>query len=163
MEEFMKNTSGQIKTLEHQMGQLATTVGQQHQKGKLPSTTETNPIEHCKAIQLCSGTSYEGPRKPLEHDDNVSEKDEDEERTPSRKDEEGKGMMKNEEEEEEELELAKEDEEDKGMGTERERKKEQEEMNEKTKKDESTPQVPKWKLARDLKEKRSDEVECDEW
>ncbi|KAL8483168.1 hypothetical protein ACS0TY_026012 [Phlomoides rotata] len=83
MEEFMKNTSGQINTLEHQMGQLATTMGQQHQKGKFPSTTETNPIEHFKAIQLRSGMSYEGPRKPLEHDDNVSEKDEDEERTPS--------------------------------------------------------------------------------
>ncbi|KAL8534336.1 hypothetical protein ACS0TY_010373 [Phlomoides rotata] len=50
MEEFMKNTSGQIKTLEHQMGQLVTTMGQQHQKGKFPSTTETNPIEHCKDI-----------------------------------------------------------------------------------------------------------------
>ncbi|KAL8471087.1 hypothetical protein ACS0TY_033599 [Phlomoides rotata] len=61
MEKFMKNTSGQIKTLEHQVGQLASTVGQQHQKGKFPSTTETNPIEHCKAIQLRSGTSYEVP------------------------------------------------------------------------------------------------------
>ncbi|KAL8463447.1 hypothetical protein ACS0TY_034194 [Phlomoides rotata] len=119
MEEFKKNTSGQIKTLEHQVGQLATAVGQQHQKGQFSSTTETNPIEHYKAIQLRSGTSYEGPRKPLEHDDNVSEKYEDEERTPSREDEEEKGMMKNEEEEEEELELAKEDEEDKSMGTER--------------------------------------------
>ncbi|KAL8489950.1 hypothetical protein ACS0TY_025741 [Phlomoides rotata] len=99
MEEFMKNTSGQIKTLEHQMGQLATT-----------------------AIQLRSGTSYEGPRKPLEHDDNVSEKDEDEERTPSREDEEEKDMMKNEEEEEEELELVEENEEDKGMGIKRGRK-----------------------------------------
>ncbi|KAL8506338.1 hypothetical protein ACS0TY_017275 [Phlomoides rotata] len=121
MEEFMKNTSGQIKTLEHQ--------------GKFLSTTETNPIEHCKAIQLRSGTSYEGPRKPLEHDDNVSEKDEDEERTPSRENEEEKGMMKNEEKEEEELELAKEDEEDKSMGTEREKKKEQEEMKKKQEKE----------------------------
>ncbi|KAL8548796.1 hypothetical protein ACS0TY_007896 [Phlomoides rotata] len=121
MEEFMKNTSGQIKTLEHQMGQLASTVGEQHQNGKFPSTTEMNPMEHCKSIKLRSGTSYEGPSKPL--------------------DEEEKG----EEEEEEELELAKEDEEDKGMGTERERNKEQEEMDEKPKKDESAQQEPKWK------------------
>ncbi|KAL8530374.1 hypothetical protein ACS0TY_007420 [Phlomoides rotata] len=129
MEEFMKSTSGQINTLEHQMGQLASTMGEQHQKGKFPSTIETNPREHCKAIKLRSGTSYDGPSKPL--------------------DEEEKG----EDEEEEELELAKEDEEDKGMRTEREKKKEQEEMNEKPKKDESAQQVPKWKLARDLKEK----------
>ncbi|KAL8461939.1 hypothetical protein ACS0TY_033138 [Phlomoides rotata] len=99
MEEFMKNTSGQIKTLEHQVGQLASTVGEQHQKGKFPSTTETNPREHCKAIKLQSGTSYDGPSKPL--------------------DEEEMGQEVNEDQmEEEELELAKEDEEDKSMGTE---------------------------------------------
>ncbi|KAL8549845.1 hypothetical protein ACS0TY_008621 [Phlomoides rotata] len=113
MEEFMKNTSGQIKTLEHQMGQLASTMGEQHQNGKFPSNTETNPMEHCKAIKLQSGTRYDGPSKPI--------------------DEEEKG----EDEEEEDLELAKKDEEDKSMGTEREKKKEQEEMNEKAKKDES--------------------------
>ncbi|KAL8501643.1 hypothetical protein ACS0TY_020955 [Phlomoides rotata] len=121
MDEFMKNTSGQIKTLEHQMGQLASTVGEQHQKGKFQSTTETNPREHCKSIKLRSGTSYEGPSKPLDEEEN------------------------GEEEEEEELELVKEDEEDKGMGTERERKKVQEEMDEKPKKDESAQQEPKWK------------------
>ncbi|KAL8551468.1 hypothetical protein ACS0TY_000535 [Phlomoides rotata] len=94
------------------MGQLASTVGEQHQKGKFPSTTEMNPREHCKSIKLRSGTSYEGPSKPF--------------------DEEEKG-----EEEEEVPKLAKEDEEDKGMGTERERNKEQEEMDEKPMKDES--------------------------
>ncbi|KAL8528672.1 hypothetical protein ACS0TY_006209 [Phlomoides rotata] len=129
MEEFMKGTSTQIKTLELQMGQLASTMGEQHQKDKFPSTIETNPREHCKAIKLQSGTIYDGPSKPF--------------------DEEEKGEI----EEEEELELAKEDEEDKSMGTEREKKKEQEEMNEKPKKDESAQQVPKWKLARDLKER----------
>ncbi|KAL8501931.1 hypothetical protein ACS0TY_021163 [Phlomoides rotata] len=113
MEEFMKGTSNQIKTLEHQVGQLASAMGQQHQKGKFPSTTETNPIEHCKAIKLRSGTSYDGPSKPL-----------DEEETGQEEQEEG-----NEDSiEKEELELAKEDEEDKSMGTEREKKKEQEEM-----------------------------------
>ncbi|KAL8507665.1 hypothetical protein ACS0TY_018271 [Phlomoides rotata] len=143
MEEFMKNTSSQIKTLEHQVGQLASTVGEQHQKGKFISTTETNPREHCKAIKLRSGTSYDGPSKPLD---------------------EGEKEEANEDQvEEEELELAKEDEEDNSMGTEREKKKEQEEMNGKAKKDESAQQVPKWRLARDSKEKESDEVKCDEW
>ncbi|KAL8504211.1 hypothetical protein ACS0TY_022808 [Phlomoides rotata] len=109
MEEFMKGTSNQIKTLEHQMGQLASTVGEQHQKGKFPSTTETNPREHCKAIKLRSGTRYDGPSNPLDEEDVVQEEKED----------------GNEDsiEEEEELELAKEDEEDKSMGTEREKKK----------------------------------------
>ncbi|KAL8515015.1 hypothetical protein ACS0TY_013922 [Phlomoides rotata] len=101
MEEFMKGTSNQIKTLEHQMGQLASTVGEQHQKGKFPSTTERNPREHCKAIKLRSGTSYDGPSNPLDEEEVVQE------------------------EQEEEIELAKEDEEDKSMGTEREKKKEQ--------------------------------------
>ncbi|KAL8530597.1 hypothetical protein ACS0TY_007576 [Phlomoides rotata] len=109
MEEFMKSTSSQIKTLEHQVGQLATTMGEQHQKGKFPSTTETNPREHCKAIELRSGTSYNGPLKPIDE-------------------EEG------EEDEEEELEPAKEDEEDKSMGTESDKKKEQGEREEKLKK-----------------------------
>ncbi|KAL8492854.1 hypothetical protein ACS0TY_024158 [Phlomoides rotata] len=142
MEEFIKNTSGQIKTLEHQVGQLDSTMGEQHQKGKFPSTTETNPREHCKAIKIRSGTSYDGPSKPL--------------------DEEEKEEVNEDQVEEEELEIAKEDEEDKSMGTEREKKKEQEEMNKNPKKDESAPQVSKWKLARDLKEKESDEVKCDE-
>ncbi|KAL8541984.1 hypothetical protein ACS0TY_003008 [Phlomoides rotata] len=100
----------QIKTLEHQMGQLASTMGEQYQKGKFPSTTEMNPMEHCKAIKLRSGTRYDGPSKPLDEEDMGKEEEE-----------EVKGDTI---EEEEELELAKEDEKDKGMGTERERKKE---------------------------------------
>ncbi|KAL8478499.1 hypothetical protein ACS0TY_030403 [Phlomoides rotata] len=126
MEEFMKNTNGQIKTLEHQMGQLASTVGEQHQKGKFLSTTETNPREHCKAIKLRSGTRYDGPSKPLDEDEMVQEEKEEVNEDPI--------------EEEDELELAKEDEEDKGMGTEREKKKEKEKMNEKV---EEEVRVPK--------------------
>ncbi|KAL8512742.1 hypothetical protein ACS0TY_019032 [Phlomoides rotata] len=108
MEEFMKETSTQIKTLEHQMGQLASTVGEQHQKGKFPSTTETNPREHCKTIKLRSGTRYDGPSKPSDEEEMVQEE----------KEEVNEDTI-----EEEELELAKEDEEDKSMGTEREKKK----------------------------------------
>ncbi|KAL8498495.1 hypothetical protein ACS0TY_021720 [Phlomoides rotata] len=148
MEEFMKGTSNQIKTLEHQVGQLASTVGEQHQKGKFPSTTEINPRDHCKAIKLRSGISYDGPSKPLDEEEMGQEE----------KEEVNEDQM-----EEEELELAKEDEEDKSMGTEKDKKKEQEEVNGKAKKDESAQKVPKWRLARGLKEKRSDEVECDQW
>ncbi|KAL8498640.1 hypothetical protein ACS0TY_021835 [Phlomoides rotata] len=82
-------------------------------KGKFPSNTEPNPKEHCKAIELRSGTRYQGPPLPNEHDeeekkdeteqenvdDKVGEKDEDEEIAPSHEDEEEKGMMKNDKEE----------------------------------------------------------------
>ncbi|KAL8479164.1 hypothetical protein ACS0TY_026139 [Phlomoides rotata] len=131
MDEFIKATNNQIKTLEHQMGQMASNFGQQHQKGKFPSTTETNPREHCKAIKLRSGTRYDGPSNPIDEEEKVQEEQE-----------EG-----NEDsiEEEEELELAKEDEEDKSMGTEKEKKKEQEEMKKKQEKDESAQPEPKWK------------------
>ncbi|KAL8525272.1 hypothetical protein ACS0TY_014774 [Phlomoides rotata] len=131
MEEFMKGTSTQIKTPEHQMGQLASTVGEQHQKGKFPSTTETNPREHCKAIKLRSGTRYDGPSNPLDEEEVVQEE----------KEEVNEDLI----EKEEELELAKEDEEEKGMGTEREKKKEKEKMKEKV---EEEVRVPKWREAK---------------
>ncbi|KAL8543528.1 hypothetical protein ACS0TY_004177 [Phlomoides rotata] len=125
MEEFIKATNNQIKSLEHQMGQIASNFGQQHQKGKFPSTTETNPREHCKAIKLRSGTRYDGPCNPLDEEEMVQEE---------------KEKVNEDTIEEEELELAKEDEEEKGMGTEREKKKEQEKMKEKV---EEETRVPK--------------------
>ncbi|KAL8546799.1 hypothetical protein ACS0TY_006495 [Phlomoides rotata] len=105
--------SQQQRTTDFQMGQLATTVGNMQNKGKFPSTTEPNPKEHCKAIELQSGTKYKGPPLPNEHDEEkeedemeqeaednkVSKKDEDEEIAPSHEDEEEKGMMKNDKEE----------------------------------------------------------------
>ncbi|KAL8475207.1 hypothetical protein ACS0TY_010242 [Phlomoides rotata] len=83
-------------------------------KGKFPSTTEPNPKEHCKAIELRSGTKYQGPSLPSEdnveekapeieqevEDDKVSEKDEEEEIAPLSEDEEEKGKMKKKLEEE---------------------------------------------------------------
>ncbi|KAL8541503.1 hypothetical protein ACS0TY_002681 [Phlomoides rotata] len=135
----------QIKTLEHQMGQLASTVGEQHQKGKFPSTTETNPREHCKAIKLRSGTRYDGPSNPIDEEEIVQEEKEEVNEDPI--------------EEEEELELAKEDEEEKGMGTEKENKKEQEKMKEKV---EEEVRVPKWREAKDKKQDTK-EVELDHW
>ncbi|KAL8549393.1 hypothetical protein ACS0TY_008286 [Phlomoides rotata] len=58
----------QQKAMEFQMGQLATTVGHMQNKGKFPSTTEPNPKEHCKAIKLRSGTSYQESSIPNEND-----------------------------------------------------------------------------------------------
>ncbi|KAL8541542.1 hypothetical protein ACS0TY_002708 [Phlomoides rotata] len=145
MDEFIKATNNQIKSLEHQMGQMASNFGQQHQKGKFSSITETNPKEHCKAIKLRSGTRYNGPSNPLDEEEVVQE--------------EKKEVKEDQIEEEEELELAKKDEEEKGMGTEREKKKEQEKMKEKV---EEEVRVPKW---REAKEKKQDtkEVELDHW
>ncbi|KAL8471586.1 hypothetical protein ACS0TY_029004 [Phlomoides rotata] len=65
--------SQQQRTTDFQLGKLATTVGNMQNKGKFPSTTEPNPKEHCKAIELRSGTKYQGP--PLPSEDNVEEKD----------------------------------------------------------------------------------------
>ncbi|KAL8493314.1 hypothetical protein ACS0TY_024507 [Phlomoides rotata] len=113
VDEYMKSNSNQMKNMEFQIGQLATTVGHMQNKGKFPSNTEPNPKEHCKAIELRSGMRYQGPPLPNEHDeeekkeeieqeaedDKESEKDEDEEIAPFREDEEEKGMMKNDKEE----------------------------------------------------------------
>ncbi|KAL8503357.1 hypothetical protein ACS0TY_022190 [Phlomoides rotata] len=104
--------SQQQRTTDFQLGQLAQMVGNMQNKGKFPSTTEPNPKEHCKAIELRSGTKYQGP--PLPSEDNVEEKctemeqgkekdkvdemDEDEEIDPCQEDEEEKGLMKNDKE-----------------------------------------------------------------
>ncbi|KAL8462600.1 hypothetical protein ACS0TY_033582 [Phlomoides rotata] len=60
--------SQQQRTTDFQLGQLTTTVGSMQNKGKFPSTTEPNPKEHCKAIELRSGTKYQGPQLPSEDD-----------------------------------------------------------------------------------------------
>ncbi|KAL8505928.1 hypothetical protein ACS0TY_016959 [Phlomoides rotata] len=77
-------------------------VGNMQNKGKFHSTTEPNPKEHCKAIELRSGTRYQGPSLPSEdnveekateieqeaEDDKVSKKEEEEEIAPLSEDEE---------------------------------------------------------------------------
>ncbi|KAL8536467.1 hypothetical protein ACS0TY_011904 [Phlomoides rotata] len=135
MDEYMKSNNNQMKSMEYQIGQLATTVGHMQNKGKFPSTTEPNPKEHCKAIELRSGTKYQGPSLPSEdnveerepeieqeaEDDKVSEKDKDEEVAPLSEDEEEKGKMK----------------------------RDKEEIKKKLEKDESAQPVPKWKCIRE--------------
>ncbi|KAL8458151.1 hypothetical protein ACS0TY_035875 [Phlomoides rotata] len=126
-----KTTDFQLWQLATTVGQLVTTVGDMQNKGKFPSTTEPNPKEYCNAIELRSGTRYQGPSLPSEEnveekateaeeeieDDKVSEKEEDEEITPLSEDEEEKWLMK----------------------------RNQEELKKKLKKDESAQQEPKWK------------------
>ena len=56
----MAETRSSIRSLETQIGQLATLMANRA-KGDLPSTAEVNPKEHCKAITLRSGTNYQGP------------------------------------------------------------------------------------------------------
>ncbi|KAL8533577.1 hypothetical protein ACS0TY_009831 [Phlomoides rotata] len=122
--------SQQQRNTDFQLGQLATTVGNMQNKGKFPSTTEPNPKGHCKAIELPSGTKYQGPQLPSEDDveENTAEVEQEKEKDEVEEDEEEKGLMKK-----------------------------------KGKEVESSHRVPKWKLAKNLKEKASDDIECDEW
>ncbi|KAL8544438.1 hypothetical protein ACS0TY_004842 [Phlomoides rotata] len=71
---------------------MTSNFGQQHQKGKFPSTMETNPMEHYKAIKLRSGTRYGGPSNPLDEEEMIQEEKEE---------------VKEDQIEEEELELGK--------------------------------------------------------
>ncbi|KAL5578566.1 hypothetical protein UlMin_020265 [Ulmus minor] len=55
--QFQNDTKAQLKSLENQFSQLATTVGRLEVQGsgKLPSQTEVNPKENLSAISLRSG------------------------------------------------------------------------------------------------------------
>ncbi|XP_060962021.1 uncharacterized protein LOC115722590 [Cannabis sativa] len=57
--QFMTETRSSIKDLQTQMGQIESQIATRPQ-GNLPSTTEVNPKENCKAITLRSGKSYDG-------------------------------------------------------------------------------------------------------
>ena len=58
IETYCTNMSATIKSLEVQVGQLASELKNQ-QKGKFPSDTEQNPRDHCKDITLRSGKEVE--------------------------------------------------------------------------------------------------------
>ncbi|XP_057802972.1 uncharacterized protein LOC131018267 [Salvia miltiorrhiza] len=77
MEKLESNAAAvgtQMKMFETQLGQLANAFTNLHQQGQFPSNTTVNPKEHCKAINLRSGTTYEGPKMP--EDEIVSPVDE---------------------------------------------------------------------------------------
>ena len=59
---YIKNMGATIKSLEVQIGQLASSINA-YQRGKFPSDTEVNPKEQCKAITLRSRKEIEGARK----------------------------------------------------------------------------------------------------
>ena len=69
MSQFMAETRSSIRSLETQIGQLATLMANRA-KGELPSTTEVNPKEQCKAITLRSGKGYDGPTADQDKEDN---------------------------------------------------------------------------------------------
>ena len=70
----MTETRSSIRSLETQIGQLATLMANRA-KGDLPSTTEVNPKETCKAITLRSGLSYEGPERKHSTDKEAEDQD----------------------------------------------------------------------------------------
>ncbi|KAL8463342.1 hypothetical protein ACS0TY_034122 [Phlomoides rotata] len=104
MEEYAKVVAQQINNLEFQVGELVTTVGHMQNKGKFPSATEPNPIEHCKVVELRSRKRYDGPSMPkevdkedeiVEQDIDVDEDQHDKKESPEEiveEDEEEKGM-----------------------------------------------------------------------
>ncbi|XP_057792692.1 uncharacterized protein LOC131009399 [Salvia miltiorrhiza] len=67
-DEKLEAQAKQLKMLEIQVGQIAESINNQHQQGQFPSNTIVNPKEHCKAIALRSGTTYEEPKMPDEED-----------------------------------------------------------------------------------------------
>ncbi|KAL8505225.1 hypothetical protein ACS0TY_016445 [Phlomoides rotata] len=75
------------------MGQLATMVGHMQNKGKFPSTTESNPREQCKAVELRSGKKYDGPQMPIELEEEVREQEVDLEEDMKEQDEAFEDMM----------------------------------------------------------------------
>ncbi|XP_062080387.1 uncharacterized protein LOC133785147 [Humulus lupulus] len=64
----MTETRASIRSLETQIGKLATLMFKSAQ-GNLLSTTEFNPKEQCQAITLRSGIRYEGPKKNLSEEE----------------------------------------------------------------------------------------------
>ncbi|XP_042032320.1 uncharacterized protein LOC121779034 [Salvia splendens] len=65
-----------LKNIDTQISQISQTVSTITQPGKFPSNTIINPKD-CKAVQLRSGKSYDGPAMPSE--DRVTEKGPEEE------------------------------------------------------------------------------------
>ena len=91
--QFMAETRSSIRSLETQIGQLATLMANRA-KGDLPSTIEVNPKEQCKAITLRSGKGYDGPtidqnEENRDQDQQAPEKQQDVEEAEKKKTTEG--------------------------------------------------------------------------
>ena len=87
IETHMGNMGAPIKSLEVQIGQIASSINAQ-QRGKFPSDTEVNPKEQCKAITLRSGKEIQGAKhesrseEPIEHESTDKEIEEWSEQSP---------------------------------------------------------------------------------
>ncbi|XP_073317224.1 uncharacterized protein [Primulina huaijiensis] len=82
METHMGNMGATMKSLETQIGQLATALRDQN-KGQFPSNTEVNPKEQCKVVTLRSGKELEVqiPKERVESDKTVEERNIEEPKT----------------------------------------------------------------------------------
>ncbi|KAL8525443.1 hypothetical protein ACS0TY_014887 [Phlomoides rotata] len=90
--------SQEQKKMEFQIGQLATTVGHMQNKGKFSSTTEPNPREQCKAVELRSGKKYDGLQIPINLEEEIREQEVDLEEDNKDQDEAFEEMIEEDEE-----------------------------------------------------------------
>lgn len=65
LENIVEAMGIEMKMMKKQIGQIATTMGNQHQQGQSSSQTTINHKEQCKAIYIRSGTFYKGPKVQL--------------------------------------------------------------------------------------------------
>ncbi|KAL8472651.1 hypothetical protein ACS0TY_029748 [Phlomoides rotata] len=100
-------------------------------KGKFPSTTEPNPREHCKAVELRSGKRYDGPPMPIDLEEEVREQEIDQYQEMKEQNEAFEERIEDEE----------------GMRKENEEVKD-EVTKKKVEKGESSKRIPKWRLAK---------------
>ncbi|XP_042055746.1 uncharacterized protein LOC121800233 [Salvia splendens] len=63
VESEVQDLSTHMKSMDNQMSQIAQSVSKLHTSGQFPGQPIVNPKD-CKAIQLRSGKSYEGPHMP---------------------------------------------------------------------------------------------------
>ncbi|KAK1429674.1 hypothetical protein QVD17_11888 [Tagetes erecta] len=76
----LRSQGSAIRGMENQMGQIAKLLSER-EAGKLPSNTETNPKEHCKAVTLRSGKTTKDAEmastsKPNVEEDEINVQDE---------------------------------------------------------------------------------------
>ncbi|KAL8515385.1 hypothetical protein ACS0TY_014186 [Phlomoides rotata] len=90
MDEFIKDTNNQIKTLEHQMGQMASNFGQQHQKEEVvqeeKEEVKEDQIEEEEVLELGKEDEEDKgmgtEREKKKEQENMKEKVEEEVRVP---------------------------------------------------------------------------------
>ncbi|XP_047961851.1 uncharacterized protein LOC125206652 [Salvia hispanica] len=74
VENDVQSLNEHMKSIDTQISQISQAVGVHHQPGQFPAQTINNPKD-CKAINLRSGKSYEGPSMPVEEKKSTPEED----------------------------------------------------------------------------------------